>query len=87
MLSEEWHILGDLNINLHQSVSILGEENKNIIKGANKVPSETKKYLEFCKTFRLKQLIKPPNRVVQHIHPYRPHFDKYERKNYTMWTN
>ena len=63
MLSEEWHILGDLNINLYHNGSTLGEENKNIIKGANKVSSETKKYLEFCKTFGLKQLIKSPTRV------------------------
>ena len=39
MLSEEWHILGDLNINLYHNGSTLGEENKNIIKGANKVSS------------------------------------------------
>ena len=55
MLSEEWHILGDLNINLYQNGSTLGEENKNIIKGANKVSSKTNKYLEFCKTFGLQQ--------------------------------
>ena len=42
MLSEEWHILGDLNINLYQNGSILRQENKNIRKGANKIPSETK---------------------------------------------
>ena len=47
MSSEEWHILGDLNINLYHNDSTLGE-NKNIIKGANKVSSETKRYLEFC---------------------------------------
>ena len=62
MLSEEWHILGDLNINLYHNGST-GEEIKNIIKGANKVLSEPKKYLEFCKTFGLKQLIKSPTRV------------------------
>ena len=43
--------------------STLGEENKNIIKGENKVSSETKRYLEFCKTFGLKQIIKSPTRV------------------------
>ena len=59
MLSEKWHILGDLNINLYQNGSILGEENKNIVK----VSSKTKKYLEFCKTFGLKELIKSPTRV------------------------
>ena len=63
MLREEWHILGDLNVNFYQNGSILGEENKNMIKGANKVSSETKKYLEFCKTFGLKQLVKSPTRV------------------------
>ena len=63
MLSEEWHILGDLNINLYQNGSTLGQENKKIIKAANKILSETKKYLEFCKTFGLKQLIKSPTRV------------------------
>ena len=43
MLSEEWCILGILNINLYQNGSILWEENKNIIKVANKISSETKK--------------------------------------------
>ena len=62
MSSEEWHILGDLNINLYHNGST-GEEIKNIIKGANKVLSEPKKYLEFCKTFGLKQLIKSPTTV------------------------
>ena len=56
-------MLGDLIINLYQNSSILGEENKNIIKGANKISSEAKKYLEFCKTFGLKQLIKSATRV------------------------
>ena len=62
-LSEGWYILGDLNINLYHNGSILREENKNIIKFTNKVSSETRKYLEFCKTFGLKQIIKSPNRV------------------------
>ena len=62
-LSEEWHILGDLNINLHQNGSVLEDENKNIIKGRNKVSSETKKHLEFRETFGLKKLIKSPTRV------------------------
>ena len=39
MLSKEWHILEDLIINLYHNGSTLGEENKNIIKGANKVSS------------------------------------------------
>ena len=42
MLSEEWHILGDLNINLYQESSTFGQENKNIIKRANRISSETK---------------------------------------------
>ena len=63
-LREEWHILGDLYINLDYCYgSTLGEKNKNIIKGVNKVSSETKKYLKFCKIFGLKQLIKSPTRV------------------------
>ena len=37
--------------------------NKNIIKDANKISSEAKKYLEFCKTFALRQIIKSPTRV------------------------
>ena len=88
MLSEEWHIPGDLNINLYQNGSILGEENKNMVNGANKISSEAKKYVEFCKTYGLNQLIKSATRVIhQHIHPYRSNIDKYDRKNYTMWTN
>ena len=43
MFNKEWHILGDLNINLYQNGSILGEENKNIIKHANKISPETQK--------------------------------------------
>ena len=38
--------------------------NKNIIKDANKISSEAKKYLEFCKTFGLRQIIKSPTRVI-----------------------
>ena len=58
-------MMGEMVIdsNLYQNGSTLGEENKNIIKGLNKVSSKTKKYLEFCKTFGLKQLIKSPTRV------------------------
>ena len=67
MLSEEWHILRDLNINLYQNGSILEEGNKNIRKVENKISSETKIYLEFCKTFGLQQLIKSPTRVTLHI--------------------
>ena len=34
MLSEKWHILGDLNIHVYHNGSTLGEQNKKIIKGA-----------------------------------------------------
>ena len=77
LLSEEWHILWDLNINLNQNDSILGEENKDIIRDANKISSETKAYLEFCKNFGLKQIIKSPSHI-QDIHPYRSHTSKYK---------
>ena len=43
MLSKEWHILGDLNVNLYQEGSTFGQENKNIIKSANRILSEIKK--------------------------------------------
>ena len=58
MLSEEWHILGDLNKNLYEKDSTLGQQNKNIIKSTSRISSEKKKYIEFCETFGLKQLIK-----------------------------
>ena len=32
-------------------------------RGANKVSCETKRYLQFCKAFGFKQLIKSPARV------------------------
>ena len=54
MLTKEWHKLQDLNINLYQNGSIIGEENKIIIKGTNKVSSETKTCVEFRKTVGLK---------------------------------
>ena len=55
VLREEQHILGDLNINLYQNDSILGERNKNIIKGRNKVSSETKNMQNFVKFLALKK--------------------------------
>ena len=63
MLRKEWHILGGLNLNLYHNGLTLGEENRNLIKGANKISSKRKKYLDFFKTFGLKQLIKSPTRV------------------------
>ena len=58
MLSEELHIVQDLNTNLYQNDLTLGEDSKNIIRGTNKASSETEKYLKFCKAFGLKQLTK-----------------------------
>ena len=49
MLSEEWHILEGVSINLYQNGSILGEENKNIIKGAIKVSLKQKNIQNFVK--------------------------------------
>ena len=88
MLSEEWYILGYLNINLYHNGSTLGEENKNIIKGANKVSSKTKKYLEFCKTFGFKQLIKAPTRVTPNTSTLIDHIlTNKNKKNCTMWND
>ena len=67
MLSEEWHILGDG----YHNGSTLKEENKNIIKD-NKKSSE-KKYLEFCKTFGLKQWINSQTRVTPKTSTYIDH--------------
>ena len=79
------NMLGDLIINIYQNGSILGEENKKIIKGANKISSETKKYLEFCKTSGLKQLIKSATRVIPNTSTLNwSHIDKYERTNHVM---
>ena len=52
-----------MNINLCENGTLLRENNKNIVKGTNKISSEAKKYLEFCKTFGFKQTIQSPNRV------------------------
>ena len=85
MLSEESHILVNLNINLYQNGSILGEKNKNITKGANKVSSETKKYLELFQIFGLKLLIKSPTRVTLNTSTLFHHIlTNTNDKNYTM---
>ena len=52
-----------MNINLCENGTLLRENNKNIVKGTNKISSEAKKYLEFCKTFGFKQTIQSPTRV------------------------
>ena len=43
--NKEWHILGDLNINLCENGTLIRETNKNIVKGTNKISLEAKKYL------------------------------------------
>ena len=54
ILSKEWHVLGDL---------LIRENNKNIVKGTNKISPEAKKYLEFCKIFGFKQIVQSPTRI------------------------
>ena len=63
ILNEEWHILGDLNINLCENGTLIRKNNQNIVKGTNKISPEAKKYLEFWKTFGFKQLIQSLTRV------------------------
>ena len=84
MLNEEKHILRDLNINLYHNGSTLADENKNI-KGANKVSSQTKKYLEFCKTFGLKQLLISPTRVTPNTSTLDNHILTNTNKKITQW--
>ena len=43
--------------------TLIKENNKNIVKGTNKISPEAKRYLEFCKNFGFKQLIQSPTRV------------------------
>ena len=43
ILNKEWHILGDLNINLCDNCTLLAENNKDIAKGTNKISSGAKK--------------------------------------------
>ena len=75
MLCEGWYILGRgseckliSDVNLYQNGSILEEEKKSIVKVASKVSTESEKYIKFCKTFVLKQLVKSPTRS----HPTHP---------------
>ena len=73
MLTEECHISGDLNINLYKNGSTLEEENKNIIKGANKISSETKNIQDFVKLLAVNkqqnhQLVShPTSTLINHI--------------------
>ena len=55
ILNEERHIQADLNINLFENGTFFREEDKNIVKDTNKISSEAKKYLEFCKIFGFNQ--------------------------------
>ena len=59
VLNWVYHILGDIN-NVYENGVTFREENKKTIKGRNKVSSKSKKYLEFEKTFGLKQIAKRP---------------------------
>ena len=63
ILNEEWHILGDLNINLCENSTLVRENNKNIVKCTDKTSLKAKRYLELCKTFGFKQILKSPTRV------------------------
>ena len=63
ILHEEWHILGEVNVNLCEYGTLIRENDKNIVKGTNKISLEAKKYLEFCKTFQFKHIIKSLTRV------------------------
>ena len=42
ILNKEWHILGDLNINLCENGMLIKDNNKNIVKGTNKISLEAK---------------------------------------------
>ena len=61
ILNEERHIQADLNLNLFENGTFFREENKNIVKDTNKISSEAKKYLEFCKIFGFNQSNKQNN--------------------------
>ena len=73
ILNEEWHIPGDLNINLCENGTLLRENNKTIVKSTNKISSVAKKYLEFCKTLKFKQIIQSSTRVTHSTYPLNDH--------------
>ena len=77
VLNDGWYILRDMN-NEYGNGIIFREENKNIIKRINEISSELKKYLEFGKTFGLKQIIKRSTRVNITRPIYRSHTNKYQ---------
>ena len=59
--SNETYILGDFNINLYLNNSYIFQKN-NLLQSQS-IPSDIKKYYEFCTMFGLKQLIRVPIRV------------------------
>ena len=54
---------GDLNINLLLNSKYILKNTKNITKNFPDITAYAKKYIEFCKTFGLKQLIRSPTRI------------------------
>ena len=59
--NNEIYILGNFNINLYLNNSYIFQKN-NLLQSPS-IPSDIKKYYEFCAMFRLKQLIEVPARV------------------------
>ena len=57
------YVLGDLNINLLQNSKYILENTKNITKNFPDITADAKKYIEFCQTFGLKQLIRSLTRI------------------------
>ena len=55
------YILGDFNINLYLNNSYIFQKN-NLLQSQS-IPSDIKKYYEFCTMFGLKQLVEVPTRV------------------------
>ena len=46
-----------------ENSTLVRENNKNIVKCTDKTSLKAKKYLELCKTFGFKQILKSPTRV------------------------
>ena len=59
----EMYVLRDLNINVLQNSKYILENTKNITKNFPDITADAKKYIEFCQTFGLKQLIHSPTRI------------------------
>ena len=62
----EMYVFGDLNINLLQNSKYILENTKNITKSFPDITADAKKYIEFCQTYGLKQLIRSPTRITCH---------------------